>query len=348
MKSGRIILADPEQNYILKLQIKFLQEMHNAYEIDVISNREFLENHFSSPQKADCLIIGEEWASADLAKHNIDHIVLLTEGTNEESGNGQFRTGISKYTSTDEIYIHIRNLLGIEHITGNVPPKGCEVIMFHSASGGVGKTILAISLAELLSKKYYKILYVNTQSVQSFQYYLNDRTPIPSSTAISILENKKDIYRIVRSQIREERFCYIPPFAMPLFSYGLGAEIYTEIIKMAKKSREFDYVIVDSGNDLDSLTAEHITLSDRVVMVLSPEPEDLYALREMLKKINIENEKLICLCNRERLNPINDSSVNFGAEINESISEWIKKIDSETIHEFAASEDIQKLAVLVG
>ena len=348
MKTRRIIMADPELYYILKLQIKFLKEIQDAYEIDVITDREYFEDCFSSPQNAECLIISENWASSGLSKHNIDHIVVLTSGSDTESDTALSRTRIPKYTSTDEIYIQVRNLLGSELATGKIPNKEGSVILFHSASGGTGKTVLSLGLAEYLSQKYYRVLYVNTQSAQSFQYYLEDKTPISTNTAIALLDPDNNVYKLLREQFREERFCYLPPFAMPMFSYGIQSKIYTQLIKRAKESNAFDYIIVDTGSELDQETAEEIAIADKVVMVLMQGAEYRFALKEMLRKLNIKNDKLIRLCNRVANTPLKNISADNDVEITECISEWIKEIDHKTIHDFAASDDIKKMAVLLG
>lgn len=348
MKTRRIIMADPELYYILKLQIKFLKEIQDAYEIDVITDREYFEDCFSTPQNAECLIISENWASSSLSKHNIDHIVVLTGGSDTGADNALYRTRIPKYTSTDEIYIQVRNILGSELATGKIPNKEGSVILFHSASGGTGKTVLSLGIAEYLSKKYYRVLYVNTQSAQSFQYYLEDKTPIPTTVAMSLLDPESNVYQLMREEFREERFCYLPPFAMPMFSYGIQPEIYTQLIKRAKESNEFDYVIVDTGSELDQETAEEIALADKVVMVLMQGPEQRFALKQMLNKLSIKNDKLIRLCNRVTNTPIKNTAANDDLEITECISEWIREIDPKTIHDFAASDDIKKMAVLLG
>ena len=347
MKMRRIILADSELNYIVKLQIKFLQELQDAYVIDVISDREYLDACFSSPQNADCLIINEKWAYPALAKHNVDHIVILTDSKGDVTQSDFLRPGIPRNTSTEEIYNQIRNILGIKSTQGE--KKEATVIFFGSASGGTGKTVLSLCMADYFSRKYYRVLYVNNQSSQSFQYYLKNQNTVSTEAAMALVDAKEsDIFPILKKQIREEGFYYLPPFAMPLFSYGIYQDVYTAFIRGAKASREFDYVIIDSGSDLTYGVAEQLALSDRIIMVIKPNEEYHYALKQLFNKISIKEDNIIVLCNRKVPNTINDAHKSELVEINECISEWGNIIDADTIHVFSDTDDIKKIAVLIG
>lgn len=346
MKNSRIIMADPELNYIIKLQIKFLQELQDSCEIDVITDKKYFDECFSSPQNADCLIINNNWESNILTKHNIDHVVILTDGTTGDLETESVRTRIPRYTSTEEIFNQIRSILGTESSQGK--KKEATVVYFGSASGGTGKTVLSMCLAEYLSRKFYRVLYINTQSVQTFQFFLNDRSPIPTEAAMALLDESADVFKVLRKQIREERFSYLPPFAMPLFSYGISNDIYTPFVGSAKESKEFDYIIIDAGSDLTNDAADQIALSDKVVMVTKPEKENSFALKHMLNKISVKDEKLIRLCNRVSGTPVRAVFGSDSLDISESISEWEKEIDAESIHSFSLTDDIQKMAVLIG
>lgn len=345
MNTKRIILADPELHYIIKLQIKFLQELQDSYEIDVISDRDYFAEYFSSPQNAECLIINDSWATSILSKHNIDHVVILTDGTTSDM-DPAVRTRIPRYSSTEEIFNQIRSLLGAESNPGK--KKDATVLFFGSASGGTGKTVLSMSIAEHLSRKYYRVLYVNTQSAQTFQYYLSDQATIPTEAAMALLDESIDAYKSLKKQIREESFSYLPPFAMPLFSYGINHDIYASIIGSAKVSRDYDYIIIDAGSELTEDVTSQIALSDKVVMVLRPEAVCNYALKQILNKISIKDEKLIKICNRVKQNPVRDMQGSDSLEISECVSEWTKEINADSIHEFSMTDDILKLAVLMG
>ena len=55
----RIIIVDTDINYIIHLQQKFIEEYFEEKELEVITDIDYYHKLFSSPQKADILILAE-------------------------------------------------------------------------------------------------------------------------------------------------------------------------------------------------------------------------------------------------------------------------------------------------
>lgn len=326
----RIIIADPDLNYALKLQAKFFQKMQDSIEVEIISENKIIKNFFKTPQVATCLLINETWMPSNIERQNIENIFTLTEQETREA------TSISRYSSTEEIYNKIRNAIGTD--TRALTKEDCSIILFKSAMGGTGKTVLSLALAEYLAKKYYRVLYVNTQTMQMFQYYMKDQSPISSDVSMT-LQFDKDYFEKLKKQIRRESFFYLPPFAMPLYAYSVNTRIYINFLTNAKKSSDFDYIIVDGDDDMDNNTISIIGLADKVLMISLAGEEYKFATNQLLKKINLKDNKVIKICNRMNENEPLDSA-------DEGIYEW-GRIDKETIHDFAQSNSIQRIAVLI-
>ena len=79
MSKPRIIIADTDISYIIPLQQKFIEEYFEKIDLEIISDPSYYELFFSSPQKADVLIVSEELYSTKLQRHNIGNIFLMTE-----------------------------------------------------------------------------------------------------------------------------------------------------------------------------------------------------------------------------------------------------------------------------
>ena len=110
----KILIADPELHYLLKLQTKFFQKLQDSYEIEIISDKNYFERVFSSPQNADCLIINEGWFDSRLEKHNIEHIVLLSDelvSLGAKSADITSGLKIPRHTSIEEIFNQVRNFI---------------------------------------------------------------------------------------------------------------------------------------------------------------------------------------------------------------------------------------------
>ena len=79
MARPRIIIADTDVNYILSLQLKFIEEFFEKIDLEIITDRDFFEKTFESPQRAEILIISEDLYDLSIQKHNIGNIFLMTE-----------------------------------------------------------------------------------------------------------------------------------------------------------------------------------------------------------------------------------------------------------------------------
>ena len=328
----KIIIADPDLNYALKLQLRFFQKMHGAYEIDIFTEKQFVKELLKYSGETDSLLINETMMTDEIDKANIKNLFILTEG------NPSNASEISRYSDIDEIYNKVRNSVG-STTRSLTKSQDSTVILFKSSSGGTGKTVLAMALAEHFAKKFYKVLYINTQTFQTFQYYLKDKTTIPNGDAMT-LQHEKDIYLKLKGQIKNDTFNYLSPFTMPLYAYNISNDILSDLIAKAKESKNYDYIIVDSDNNINLATIKQIAIADKIVLVSLPKSANVYTNSEFFQKINLKQEKVVRICNMA-------TDGMQMEEADEYVSEWQEELNQETIHDFAASSDIYKLAVLV-
>lgn len=152
MAKARIIIADTDESYIQSIQLKFIEEFFEKIDLEIITDKEYFEQLFSAPQKAEILIVSEDLYDLSLQKHNISYVFLMTEQYEEEQTADLNLTRIFKYTSIKEIFNEIAgksaDALNIED---NVK-KETQVVLVTSAAGGVGKTTVAMGLSACMSQ----------------------------------------------------------------------------------------------------------------------------------------------------------------------------------------------------
>ena len=103
MARPRIIIADTDVNYILSLQLKFVEEFFEKIDLEIITDRNYFENMFESPQRAEVLIVSEDLYDLSIQKHNIGNVFLMTEKNEEEQTADLNVTRIFKYTSIKDV-----------------------------------------------------------------------------------------------------------------------------------------------------------------------------------------------------------------------------------------------------
>lgn len=351
MARPRIIIADTDIGYIIPLQLKFVDEFFEKVDIEIITSREYFENLFAVPQKADVLIISEELYDSSIMRHNISHIFLMTEQYEEEETHELKVNRIFKYTSIKEIFNEITgksavSLGGIDSVK-----KETQVVLVYSACGGVGKTTLALGMSACLTKNYKRVLYLNAARLQTFQRLLGNSTPITATDVYAKLGKAGDgIYSDIKHVIRKELFSYVPPFKAALMSLGIEYSIFERIIISAKRSAEYDYIIVDADTTFDEDKAKLINIADRVIIVTTQTIASVYSTNVLVSNINgAGSEKYVFVCNdfdKDKDNALISPEITLKFSVQDYI-DHIDHYDRLSCETLATSGGIQKTAFLV-
>ena len=299
MAKPRIIIADTDISYIIPLQLKFVEEFFEKIDIEIITDKDYYEQLFSAPQKADILIVSEELYDSSLQRHNIGNIFLMTEQYEDDKTGDLNVNRIFKYTSIKEILNEIigKSSEALKISAGT--KKDTQIILVYSACGGVGKTTVALGISACLTKNYKRVLYINASRLQSFQRMLDNKSFITASDVYAKLVNpSENIYNDIKHVIRQELFSYLPPFKAALMSLGLKYSVYEKIAVGAKKSIDYDYIIIDADSSFDEEEAKLIDIADRVVLVTRQNEASVFATNLLVSNINGANsEKYVFICN---------------------------------------------------
>ena len=351
MGRPRIIIADTDIGYIIPLQLKFVEDFFEKIDIEIITSAEYFDSVFATPQKADVLIVSEDLYTASIQRHNIAHVFLMTEQYEEEETHELKVKRIFKYTSIKEIFNEILGKSAASLGTVDSAKKETQIVLICSAAGGVGKTTVALGMSACLAKNYKRVLYINTSRLHYFQRMLENSSPITTSDTYAKLAKPSDsIYGEIKHVIRKELFSYLPPFKAALMSLGINYNVYSKIIESAKKSGDFDYIIVDADTALDEDKAMLINLADKVIVVTTQTIASVYATNILVANINGANtEKYIFVCNeneKKRDNALISPQITLKFAVQDYI-DHIEHYDQMSCENLAGNSEIQKTAFLV-
>lgn len=299
MAKPRIIIADTDAGYIVPLQLKFVEDFFEAVDIEIITEVSYFEALFSTPQKADILIVSEDLYSQAMQRHNIAHIFVMNEQYEEDQTADLNVNHIFKYTSIKEIFNEITGKSADVLKIKKGGKNETQVVLFYSASGGVGKTTAAIGVSASLTKNYKRVLYVNAARLQVFQHMLDNHSAISAPDVYAKLAAADDsIYPEIKHVIRKELFSYLPPFKAALMSLGLDYSVFAKIIASAKKSGEYDFIVVDADVTFDEDKAALLNIADKVVILTQQTLSSVLATNILVSNINGANsDKYIFICN---------------------------------------------------
>lgn len=351
MAKPRIIIADTDSSYIIPLQLRFVEEFFEKIDLEIITNKDYFEMTFASPQKAEIVIVSEDLYDSSLQKHNIGKIFMMMEQYEEEQTDALNINRIFKYTSIKEIFNEIIGKSSSVLSVDLGKKKEPQIVVVYSAVGGVGKTTVALGMAACLTQNYKKVLYINASWLQSFQRMLGNKTVISSSDLYVKLSKPSDsLYEDIKHVLRKELFTYLPPFKAALMSLGLKYSIFESIAISAKKSNDYDFIIVDADTEFDNEKASLIDNADKVVIVTTQSATSVYATNCLVANINgIGNEKFTFVCNNYKKDEDN-ALVSPASAPKFTVSEYIEHInhyDSLKADDFPSCVGMNKASVLV-
>ena len=351
MAKPRVIIADTDSNYIIPLQMRFAEEFFEKIDLEIITEKAFFEEFFSSPQKADILIVSEDLYNTSLQKHELCNIFLMVEQNEEYDSDDYNINKIFKYTSIKEVFNEIvgksSNFLEVDKNNNSET----QIILVYSACGGTGKTTVALGMAACLTQNYKKVLYINAGWLQSFQRMFDNQTAISvQEVYLRMIENPDSAYESVKHLLRKELFTYLPPFKGSLMSLGISYSVYEQLACSAKKSNEYDYIIVDADTEFDEEKASLINISDKVVIVTKQNAASVYSTNLLVSNINgINAEKYIFICNDYYPGSKNtivmpERSLKFSVS---DYVEHIKNYDDLKVSGLAQESGLQRISFLV-
>ncbi|MDY3747032.1 MAG: AAA family ATPase [Lachnospiraceae bacterium] len=351
MTRPRIIMADEDFNYIIPLQHKFAEEFFNKIDLEVITDRNYFLHLFSTPQQADVLIISEKLYDASLQKHNINHIFLMMEQYEENVTASLNINRLFKYTSIKEIFNEITGKsAGVFQLDRDVK-KNTQIIVVYSACGGVGKTTVAMGISASLTQNYKNVLYINADRLQTFQQRLKNQSAITETDVyVKLTTGRENIYQEIKHVIRKEIFAYLPPFKASLMALNLSYDIFEKIAVSAKKTNDYDYIVIDADTAFDEEKARLLNIADRIVIVTEQTKASVFATNMLVSNINGTNsDKYIFICNnfdKYDDNALIAPNVKKRFTVNDYI-ERFRNYDQMNCEDFAKEKGIQKMTFLI-
>ena len=350
MVKPRIIIADTDSSYVMPLLAKFAYEFFNKITIEFIDDEEYFKVFFSTPQSVDILIVSEDLYDLSLKKHDIAHIFVMTEHNEPDSTSDLSVNRLFKYSSVKEVY---NEIVGKSADSLHIEDTKAEtrVIMVCSASGGTGKTTVAMGISACLTNSYKRTLYISASHMHTFQYMMNNKVAINDTEVYTeLMRRDGNLYQKIKHVIRQEGFSYFPPFRTSLLSLGLPYSVYQTIAESARQSGDYDFIIIDADTVFDEDNASLMTMADKVIFVCEQSRASVCATNELVLNINgIRDDKYIFVCNKLDKDSSN-AMVSDDQKIDYSVSGYIEKVrhsDRLTAADIGNIPGVQKVALLL-
>ena len=347
MKTPVLVVVNMDNDYLIPLEMKLAFMVGDRVDLNFISCYEAFKEFFAVSRNIDILLIYGKFYSPELQKHVIKKTFILAE-TEEEQRYMEIQhgeTAIFKYTNLN---ILISMFLPDEWRYENEEEAKGKILAVLSPSGGSGCTTVSIALARFLADRKQKVLYLNSQPLQNFQYYCENRTSIALSNCLE-LGHGDNIYNIARKYIVHELYDFFPELPASPQSMGMDGDMIHQMALQAANSKEYHFVIIDVGTDISSMTLEILNNAERVLVVVNQDSYSEYKINALNRILNYSDAgRFMFVCNKFDVNIPNVFAEIAGKERTNKvmINEYIEVVNQPLdIHTFSSVKGIQRIGM---
>lgn len=354
MAKPLIVIVETDMEHLVPLELKMAETLMDVADIEIISDPEYMTEYFMSPKTIDILVIEEDMYSDRLSMHAIGKTFVLVEdvGENDEQVYKK-QGGIGEIICLFR-YCNINTLVGyiipLEWSGANIKEKEPQIVAVISPAGGVGTTSVAVGVSACLKQNLKKVLYLNMQNYQDFYYYFENKETLPTQVAAFLRNPDASIYKRMKEYIRKEEFSYLPALRISRESLEISSQGYMELARAAQRSGDFDFVVVEIGNELSSETIKFLKYANKVFVVVKQDAYTALKLAVMKYSINCsDKEKYTFICNffeKDKENVLLENHENANV-----INGYIEKLDNgkklDSCKDLKAVDGIQKATFML-
>lgn len=279
-----VVLADPDYAYLAPLELKFLEELGERIDLEVITDEAYLSTYLASPHDIEALLIDEAWYDDRVSLQNVSSLFVLTEERDADRTSNLSVDYTFKYTSLGLIYNKVVSScarLAPEEAVGEA-----RVLLFFSPVGGAGTTTAAMAVAACLRGSYRRVLYVDAECLQTFAWRLSEPQVASMDMVRGMQHQPRDAYEAVRPYLATECFDYVPPLRSSLASAGMDLAFYCRLVEGARASGDYDYVVVDADTALTPEKVELLGMADRVAVMVGQDDASRHKLARLMANID--------------------------------------------------------------
>jgi|LSQX01.2.fsa_nt_gb cellulose biosynthesis protein BcsQ len=351
MERINVLLADTDVKYLIPLERKFIDEFGEMADISIITDKDYLNTFFNTPQSLDILLIGEGLYDQSFLRHDIANLFILSDNSGNADITGSLETNyIYKYTSVKEIFNEVVNNLSAKKPLNLSIEKETKIVLAYSPVGGIGKTTVAIGISGALAKSHKKVLFMSIDSLQSFGFLLPDREAMASGAERLITLNSGISYEAIYPYIRTGIFDYLPPFSKALSALSIRQEHYFNLAATIKEANDYDFIIIDMPGDFTQDTTRFMGFANNTIIVAGQDMASVCKLECLLNNIDCsDRNRFLFICNKyisENENLLVGEKMIKKCRINEYV-EFMKEEDIITIENLISIKSLQKVAMLL-
>ena len=142
------------------------------------------------------------------------------------------------------------------------------------------------------------MLYLNMESFQDFNIYLEDKTCAAASFGYALAMKKPNLIQYFGMETGNDGFDYLKPFEKSSLSYQISDNSYLFLLEQLKAQKRYDVIVLEISRELTKEKLQLIEQSDKIVVICMQTEDSAYKLERFLNNMNWQEDQWVFVCNR--------------------------------------------------
>ncbi|WP_373230186.1 hypothetical protein [Cohnella sp.] len=277
----RVVLAVSQREYAAKLA-EYLREEQSDWDIAAFTHESAIRRELQENRSVDLLIGQLDLLHAvDEWSERIGKTMVLVEEKSQNAGKWQ---EILQFQPLPGLLSSIKDALVSETV---VIRKGCQVVTVFSASGGTGKTTVALNLVRQAGERGLRTFYLNMEALNSTSALFGKGEPDSLSRLLYTLQAHPEQW-----VGQFEQHCRHQPYLRTDFfdapdhpgeRLALTSELLARLLEGIRETGRYDLIMIDPDSGAGDWHRNLVELSDRVVWMAIDDTQSLMKADKLLR-----------------------------------------------------------------
>lgn len=290
MAKVAVAIVDKDEEYLERLTVYIkTSEFQDKIDCKTFSSKKILEKYIASGKSEGFDIL---LSPVDLMPGDLSAAKVVIELYEKQPSGSEFST-VFKYQPVNNIVEQILNIYMEKYETDGLFMGSSEVdtriVSVFSASGGSGKTIFSLNLANQLTLQGKNVFYINLESYSSVGAVFSNGDSF--SKLLYYLKKRDENLNLKLEQLKKFdsglKMYYLEPLNSPRELAELEKEDLEKLMKALVDAGNYDFIVLDLDSVFSQLNNSILTSSHHIFWLLV---DDLLSLNKNIVGIDTYNE----------------------------------------------------------
>jgi hypothetical protein len=277
----RVILAVSQREYAAKLA-EYVREEEPGWDVAAFTHDRALQRELQETRTVDLLIAQPEMLlHVTGLRERVGKVMILVEEKGQSDGKWQ---EIIQYQPLPGLLSSIRGGIVGEAAAS---AKGCQVLTLFSASGGTGKTTVALNLIRQVGEWGMRTFYLNMESLNATSLLFGKGEPDSLSRLLYSLQAHPEQWGEQLEQLCRHqphlRTDFLDAPDHPGERLALTSELLAMLLEGIRKTGRYDLIVIDPDSGAGEWHRRLVEMSDRVVWLTVDDTQTLMKTDKLLR-----------------------------------------------------------------